>query len=58
VPNEEAIIATKKTFRLLATTFVFCSLALSGWAQSVLSYDIDLIVDYDAGSFEGVAVID
>ena len=58
MPNEEAIIATKKIFRLLATTFMFCSLSLSGWAQSVLSYDIDLIVDYDAGSFEGIAVID
>lgn len=37
---------------------MFCSLALSGWAQSTLSYDIDLIIDYDAGSFEGTAVID
>lgn len=37
---------------------MFCSLSLPSWAQSVLSYDIDLIVDYDAGSFEGIAIID
>ena len=55
-PNEEAIIATKK-FTGLFAAFVFCSLALSAVAQPTLSYDIDLAVDYDAGSFEGTAAI-
>ncbi len=34
-----------------------CSLAMSGLAQSTLSYDINLLVDYDTGSFEGTAVV-
>ncbi len=54
--NEEAIIATKKILGLLAT-FMFCLLAMSGLAQPGLSYDIDLIVDYDTGTYEGIAVI-
>jgi len=58
VPDEEAIIATKRILGFLAAVLVFCSLALSGWTQSSLSYDIDLIVNYDAGSFEGTAIID
>ena len=58
MPDEEAIIATKKILRLLAAaTLVFCILALSAVAQSTLSYDIDLLVDYDTGAFEGTAII-
>lgn len=32
-------------------------MALSAWAQSTLRYDIDLAVNYDAGSFEGTAIV-
>lgn len=38
-------------------SFAFCLLAMPGLAQPSLSYDIDLIVDYDAAAFEGTAVV-
>jgi Peptidase family M1 domain len=47
----------KKFGKLLVASFVFCLVAISGWAQPSLNYDIDLVVDYDAGSFEGTVEV-
>ncbi|MBU1049859.1 hypothetical protein KKG90_07555 [Candidatus Bipolaricaulota bacterium] len=47
---------TKKVSGLLVL-IALCSLAQSSLAQSSLSYQLDLVVDYGAGVFEGSAVI-
>ena len=46
-----------KIIRGLFATFLFASVALSTVAQSTLQYDIALTVNYDAGAFEGTAIV-
>ena len=54
--DEEAIIAKSRVCLPLAM-FLLCLLATPTFAQDTLRYDIDLVVDYDSGAFEGRATI-